>query len=436
MKLRPFELTLVVVFGLMMVLSLILLRMYQPEPEVGEVRLGGPVSIWGTLPAEGVNEVLKTLAVTQEAYKQVTYRYIPPERFDSAFINALADGSAPDLVLIPHESIVKHRTRLEVLPYENFPERDFRNIYVDGAEIFALSNGIIAYPIAVDPLMLYWNRNLLAQENFINAPTTWEDLVTNSVPALTKRTPDRTLTQAAVALGEYSNVRNAFAIISLLAIQGGSALVTEAGNFYEVKLDETQGGAAAGRPLTTAITFYTNFNTVANTLYSWDRSQPLDREQFLAERLALYFGFGSEARELKERNPNLNFDIAQVPQGQTATVRRTYGIFYGLAVPRLARNKTGAYLVRQDLTGAANAKLIVEANNLAPVHRSLLAAGSNDMYGRIIYEAVPSARGWLNPDRARTDELFTQMLDDIRANRTTIPSAVRDTIIRLEQVYR
>ncbi len=64
--------------------------------------------------------------------------------------------------------------------------------------------------------------------------------------------------------------------------------------------------------------FYTRFARPDNTLYSWNRSFSSDRDRFVSGDLALYFGYGSEGKELERLNPNLNFDIAEVPQGATA----------------------------------------------------------------------------------------------------------------------
>ncbi len=328
---------------------------------------------------------------------------------------------------------MKQRSRLEPVPYESYPARDYRSQYVDGASIFALSDGIYAYPVAVDPLMLYWNRDLFSFNNFVTPPTSWEEIVSDMVPTLTVRDFDRTIKQSALAMGEYSNVKNAFGVISLLVLQGGSALVEEQDAYYKIRLDETV--ERSSRPLAAAITFYTNFNSVSNSLYSWNRSLPLDRDMFLSEELALYFGFGSEARELERRNPNLSFDIAEVPQGAAATVKRTYGKFYGFAIPRSAKNKCGAYTVRQGLSGQVPAKKLADGYGLAPVHRSLLVAGSNDIYGRVIYGAVPVTRGWLSPDRTETDRIFSTLLSDVVSNRSSIPGAVADSLGRLQQAY-
>ena len=254
MKLRPFELTLVVIFGLLLVLAIVLLRLYKPEVSEEELLLGGPVAIWGTLPEAPMNMVIDSLKTENPGYKDVTYRFVAAEEFNQTFINALADNQSPDLVLISHELLVELRGRLEVTPYQSFPERDFRSYYIEGAGIFALKDGIYAYPIAVDPLMMYWNRDIFSFNNLLSAPKTWEEVVGETVPELTVRDFNRTITQSAVALGEYNNIKNAFATISMLLLQGGSALVAEEGKSYLVRLD--QMGIGPGRPFTLAINFY------------------------------------------------------------------------------------------------------------------------------------------------------------------------------------
>lgn len=434
MKLRPFELTLVVIFGILMISALILLKTYKPAPEAGQVALNGAVKIWGILPADKMTSFISELAQTQEAYRQVSYRYVSPDDFNQTFVNALADGTGPDLLLLSQEFLVKNRSRIEPTPYSSFPLRDFRSLYVDGADIFALSDGLYAYPLLADPLMLYWNRDLLSFSNIITAPATWEEVVTDVVPKLTTRDFDRAIKQSGLAMGEFNNIKNALPIFSMLLLQGGSAMVTEGGGGYKIRLDEAIG-ASQGKPLTTAATFYTNFNNISNTLYSWNNSLPQDREQFLREQLALYFGFGSEAKEIEERNPNLSFDIAPVPQGASATTMRTYARFYGLMVPRNAKNKIGAYAVRNDFIAQTNAKKLAEAYNMAPVNRSLLVAGSNNIYGRVIYSSMPLARGWLNPDLTGTAEVFSRMLTDVSSNRSQISQSIYDATKRLEQLY-
>ena len=435
MKLRPFELVLIVVFGLLFFVALFLLRNFDGgEPAEDVSNLGAGLTIWGVLPASAMDTLLQKMRDVDEGYNNVSYRYIPPEQFDDVFVNALADQKGPDLLLLPHDRLAEHRARLQSIPYENFPIRDFRSAYIDGAEIFALSDGIYGLPIAVDPLVMYWNRDIFSTNGLLSAPTTWEDLVNNTVPTLTVRDFNRNIQLSGVAMGEYRNIKNAFGMLSLLLLQGGSAMVTEGQNQYRIRLDDTlaQNGA---QPFANAATFFTNFSNTSNTLYSWNRALTLDRDRFLSEDLALYFGFMSEGRDLAAKNPNLNFDIVEVPQGASATVKRTYGQYYGFVIPKTSPNKAGALTAMQTLGSATNAKQLADGYNFAPAHRSTLAAGSNDVYGRVGYASAVYARGWLNPDLDRLGDTLAGMLDDINANRSDIGSATSDAVNRIQQIY-
>lgn len=434
MNLRPFELFLVIGFGLLGLLALGLLATYQPPVDTAETELNGSVEIWGTLPKDAFYQTLKPILETSPAYAVISYVEKNADTFDSELLNALAEDRGPDLVMLPHEELVTYRSKIQPIPFENFPERDFRNLYVDGAEIWQLTDGIYGYPIAVDPLVMYWNRDILSSKNVLSAPTSWEAIVNDIVPNFVERDFNRNITLSPLAFGEYRNVQNASEILSMLTIQGGSSLVTDASEGrYRVLLNQS---TERGRlPLESAATFYTNFASPSNPLYSWNRAKPTDRDAFLSEDLILYFGKGSEARSLASQNPNLNFDIAEVPQGASATVRRTYASFYGLSLLRSADNKQGAYLAMQLIGGADFAKTYATYLGMAPAHRATLASGSSDTYGRIIYSSTIVARGWLAPRPSVVDSIFAQMVEDILANRRRPGDAAGDAVGRLSQEY-
>lgn len=437
MKLRPFELVLVIIFTALALLTLVLMSTYKSKPEeplAGSLAASGAVKIWGTLPAAGVTETLTELVATNKAYEFISYKYYDPKDFDEALLNALADEVGPDLILVSQEKLVELRRRIQPVSFESFPIRDIRNAYVDGAQIFALADGLYGYPIAVDPLMMYWNRDIFATEGYLEAPRTWENLVNTIFPDLIKRDFDRTIQRSVVAMGEYGNVRNAFGIISSLVIQGGSSLVTEnARGEYVVKLQSSDSGE--GDPLRAAADFYTRFSRPSNTLYSWNRSLGEDRQQFVAEDLAMYFGYASEGKQIERANPNLNFDIAEIPQGASATTRRTYGKFYALSLLKSSQNKAGGVAVMANLAGPDIAGKIAVRNNMVPAYRGLVGLGSNDIYGRVAYHSTPIALGWLNPDLSETNAIFQTMTQDINENRLEVGGSVSDATVRLSNKY-
>jgi len=435
MKLRPFELALVIIFIVLGLVALALLASYNGRPSSNDdgVAVTGPVQIWGTMPGDGMPIVLRDLAEQYETYSDVTYRYVSPANFESTLVRALADGRGPDIMLISHEELVDLRGRIAPYTYEQFPLRDVRDRYVEGAQIFALSDGLYSLPIAVDPMMLYWNRDILATEGFLSAPRTWEELINVQFDDLIRRDFDRTISRGVVAMGEYNNVRNAFGLVSMLLIQGGSRGVIESTNGYQISLNQSINNSS--NPIRTVADFYTRFSKPANTLYSWNRSFAEDRSEFVAEDLVFYFGYGSEGRTIERLNPNLNFDIAEVPQGAAASVRRTYGKFYGLSLLRTTDNAAGAYAVMNLLGGSAVADSIAINSGMAPATRQTVAAGSNDNYGRVYFQSAAIAYGWLNPDPQATDEIFATMMQDINENRGTVDRSTSDALERLGFEY-
>jgi len=434
MNLRPFQIVLLASFALVAFIALIFLGGYQATPSQEEVAYGNEVIIWGTLEDSVFETVFRNIAQEDKAFGVVQYFSVPEQDFDDELINAIAEGRSPDMVVLSADNLVKHRAKLLAIPYESISLRDYRTTYVDGAEIFALRDGIYAIPFAVDPLMLYWNRDMFASHGLAQAPTSWETIVANVVPKITMTDTNRNIVQSALAFGEYRNVSHAKEVLMLLALQSGSAMVTESDRGYSVGINQsTAQGARA--PLEASLQFFTDFSNPNSPAYSWNRAMAEDKNSFLSGDLALYFGFGSEAENIDKKNPNLNFDIAMVPQGGAATALRTYGKFYGFAIPRASLNSQGAFAAAQTISSAKYADELTQGLNVSPVRRDLLAKGDSNQYRSAMMQSALIARSWLDPEPAASDAIFMRMVEDIVSNRIRVGGAVGDAINRLILEY-
>lgn len=421
-------------------MSILLLTMYdggsgdQAPEEIQAVT--GTVEIWGTLPQDVVTQNLISFAKQDSQFERIQYQYFAPEDFDSELTEALADGAGPDMILVSHERLADQRKRIQPISYETLPWRDIKDTYLDGAHVYALSDGLYAFPMFVDPLLMFWNRDILSNANLLAPPATWEELVNSHFPKLIDREFDRTINQSVVAMGEYRNVRNSYGILSTLIIQGGGEGVVDIGDGkYDVRLNPVQDDAIGG-PVNSAINFYVGFGDPSNARYSWNRSFREDRQQFLGEDLVYYFGYGSEALELEELNPNLNFDIAAMPQSGAATVRRTYGRIYGLSVLRSSDNAGSAFATLSLLSQSAFQQSMANALVMAPAQRSLVSGGANGNYGRLIYSAAPVTFGWLNPAPTETDEAFSTAVTNVNENRRTTAGATLDLLSTIKDLYK
>ncbi|NCN52375.1 extracellular solute-binding protein [Candidatus Parcubacteria bacterium] len=432
-SIRPFQIILLGGFGFLAIVALIFFITFRGSSSSTSQLYGESVEVWGTFSASAFSVVLDEISRGDSAFQAVHYIQKNKDTFDYELLNAIAAGRSPDLVVLSSEDLLTYQNRLSKISFTTIPERTFRDSYIDGADIFLLNDGVYGIPFAVDPLVMYWNRDLLAKNGIAQPPATWEELVNVTTPAVTKVAANREIIQSAVGLGEYSNIRNAKSILSMLFMQAGTDIVSTGAQGIEITLGKSANNNIP--PGQAALSFYTQFSQSSGTTYSWNRSLREDRQAFLSEDLALYFGKGSEYKELQSANPNLNFDIAQVPQGAGANVVRDFGTFYAFAIPSAAANPQGGFAAAQVLASQPNALMLTEALNLAPVVRAEIALGTGSAYRQVLYRAALTAHAWLDPSALGSENVFKTMIEDVTSGRKRVSESITDAVGRLQQLF-
>lgn len=433
MNIRPFEIALIGFFAIVGLAGLFFLSAYKPDPTEKEKLYGESVLIWGTLDAKTMNDLLFQFTNEDKALSVVKYAQIDSRSFENELLNAIAEGRSPDLILLPHSLLVSYRPKLQPISFETLSARTFRDTYIDGADIFMLSDGTYGLPFAVDPLVLYWNRDIFSSGGLAQPPKTWETLVAQTTKALVQTNDNFEITQSAVALGEYANIAHAKDILAMLFFQAGSSLIEENNRSYSVTLNK--GPENALSPGDSVLTFYTQFAIPNKELYSWNRSRQLDRTEFVGGTLGMYFGLGSEVKSIERENSNLNFDIASIPQGSGVTTERNYGNFYAFSIPRASQNMQGAYAVALYLGSPAQVQKIADAYNFAPVHRVLHGGQQSDPFKNVVYRSALIARGWLDPSPKESDQVFARMVEGVTSGRTRLKNVMIDTAHELESLF-
>lgn len=422
--LKPFQVVIMAVFGLIALLGLFLFATYK-GPSVSPV---GSVLIWGTLPAEPIQSVIGTLKQTNPEYAQVTYIERPEATFLTDLAEAIASGSGPDLLLISQEELLATQNKLSYIPSSKISERTFRDTYLPIDELFLTTGGTYGIPFVVDPLMLYYNRPVLASAGVATPPTTWE-AVTGLAANLNKESAGQTLTKSLIALGTYENVENARGILSLLFLQSGYGITERSTNGVRTTLTRSTNQVFGTTPAESALNFYTEFANPGKSVYSWNRSLPSSREAFLAGDLALYLGYASERKGLSDANPNLDFDMAAVPVQGTATLRSTYARAYAFVIPKATKNYNGALSISLSLSGKDALPQLAHALGMAPAQRALLAPYKNDLYEPVYFPQALVAKGWLSPAPAVTDRIFGTMVGNVISGK----ESVRDALYTADQ---
>lgn len=374
------------------------------------------VTIWGTLPAESVSDYVRIIN-NQSTVIGATYVEIAPSNFKERFVNALAEGKGPDLVLLPDDLLYQERAKLIPIGYQTYPERDFRDTFIDAAELFLSNDGVLGVPFAVDPLVMYWNKDIFSTAGVSRPPQYWSEL-TDLAPRIIDRNQTSSVLRAMVPFGEFRNVTNAKAIISTLLFQAGTSIVQEGegGEFYST-VDISPASASVTSPTNAAVSFYATFSNPVSPLYTWNRSLPQSDEMFLAGDLAMYFGFSSELSELRRRNPNLNFDVATIPQAENA-VKATYGRVYALSIVKGTKNVSSSLAAISILTAPSALPNWTTSTLLPPVRRDLLLTRPKDPYLDVFYGAAIQSKTWMDPDPETSDEIFRDMIEAVTTGRT------------------
>lgn len=408
-SMKPFQIVLLGIFGFLFLLGLVLFSRFGGFGGGGSKI--GTVTIWGTLPQNNIETVLNTLRNSNAQYQGVQYVQKNEGTFDNDLAQAIATGNGPDLILISQELLATEQTKLAVIPFSVIPQRTFLDSYLPIDDLFLSTNGTYGIPLAVDPLVMYYNRTTLTQAGIAVPPSTWEGM-TSLTEQLTKASAGK-VAASTLPFGSYDNVENARAIVSTLLLQAGNPITTVSTAGVRGALDSSD----TGTPAQSALTFYTQFADPVKTVYSWNSSISSARQAFLAGTLAFYPAYASDLPQLKAANPNLPFDMMAMPQPQNASQRLTYGRAYAFSIPATSKNPTGAENVAITMSSASFASTVSQALSMAPALRSALSPSRSDPYAPIYFPQALIAQGWLSPSPATTDSIFSTMISNITSGR-------------------
>jgi ABC-type glycerol-3-phosphate transport system substrate-binding protein len=393
-------------------------------------------TIWGTVPGGVVNEVVRNINANSTVI-DVTYIQKDPETFEAEFVNALAEGTGPDAVLVNDDMLYTQRNKLRPIPFTTLTVRDFENTFIDGAKLFESKDGILGIPFVVDPMVMYWNKSIFAGAGVSRAPLTWEEL-SQSGKAIIKRTDSSAIQTALVPFGEYANVTNAKGILATLFFQSGNPITQRdpIDDAVHCVMDQTSSADATSQSQAESIIdFYTSFSNPSKELYTWNKSMPNSIDAFLANKLAIYFGYASEYNRIQDKNPNLNYDVAQVPNttnGQPVV----FGKMTAFAVVKQSRNFAGAVGVIFKMTEPAPLKVLTDLTQLPPVRRDMLAQPTKDPATTVFNRAAVQSKSWLDPNPEETNNVFLDMIESVTSGRKKVGDTITDARTRMDRLLK
>src|SRR5690606_28991177 len=100
------------------------------------------------------------------------------------------------------------------VPFTNseYSIRNFRNDFIEQGEMFVGDSGALALPILVDPMVLFYNRDLFSAGGVARTPVSWTEMIQPEIGPVAKLTLfdiQGNLVQSAISMGEYANIDHA-----------------------------------------------------------------------------------------------------------------------------------------------------------------------------------------------------------------------------------
>jgi multiple sugar transport system substrate-binding protein len=414
--------------GTVVIVLIIALILFGVIPGLNSSSSNVTFTFWGPYsPALFAN----VISEYQKANRSIQIKYFQKDfaTYEQDLVNAFAIGQAPDMWIVLDSWINKHNNKIAPGPQTIMTARDYESTLVDAAvDSFLFNQTVYAVPLGIDPLVLYWNRDLFANETLTLPPKTWDEFVTYST-RLTKREANGNLIRSGNAMGLASNIPEFNHILSLLILQGGTSIVDP--KTFNVTLGEIQSTSVGSyNPSLNALQFYLSFSDRQKSTYSWNSTFPDPVTAFEREDLAMFIGFASNLQIMKLANPRLPVSVAPVPQFANAPFAINYARTLGYTVSKTSIHQTEAWTFIKYLASASPAAQVAYNLNIAPARRDLLQAGTADADGTVIYRSAIQSKVWYKPDETQTLQVFRTLIESALGGRELL-SALNEATQRL-----
>lgn len=405
-----------------------------------------PVTIWGFYPEADFREILTGAAIDEATgfadLNHITYVQKSPVTFDREFVEALATGNGPGLIFVDHDTVFRNWNKLIPVSYKTYSERIFQETYTQGSGITRDLGGIRAFPVIVDPLVMYWNQDIFTSAGIAQPPKTWTEFL-GIIPDLSVTDDLGTVYKSGVALGEYTNITHAKDIMTALILQSGNQIVTKSEEIFDdgsivVRYDSVLSRQEPGQilqPSENALKFYAQYSDPSRDLYSWNKSLDNDRDLFLQGDVALYIGKASDYNVMKRKNPNLNFDVAPLPQ-RSGSNKLTVADYEAFAVVQNGKDLNANYATLQQLLIPAIHQKFAEKKGLPPTRRDLLSFQQALAQDDIFYESALYSFAFLDMVPDQSGGIFKEMLESYTTGIKGVSAAIGDASEKLNVLLK
>lgn len=381
----------------------------------------------------GVYDTRQNIAQVTAAFQQtspgvkINYTQLSYDEYERKLVDALAAGTGPDIVMIHHTWLAKHKSKLAPMPdvsrvvqdYKFMTPTEFQTQYVDVAYKDLIVDGkIYGLPLFVDTLALFYNKDMFNTAGITRPPKSWEEF-NEAVQLLTKFDEDGNIIQAGAAMGTARTINRSTDILTGLMLQNGTAM-TNATN-TSVTFSKTVSGQRVGE---NALEYYTDFANPKKSVYTWNDQQHYSIDAFVEGKLAMMFNYSHQIPLIRGRFERLNFAIAPFPQfDELKAVTPTN--YWAVGVTALSKKQDVAWRFLSYLTSQPGALAYLGATSRPSARRDIIDIQRNDPTLGVFAVQALSAKSWYQADNSAIDQILADMIDEVNIKKTAIRAALR-----------
>jgi multiple sugar transport system substrate-binding protein len=444
-----------------------------PSQEARSLSAQQELNIWSVIDDEDVyHDIIATFRKSYP-YATIKFRRYRLEEYEEELLNAMAEDRGPDIFMVHNTWVgkyvpkiqpspltvkvaqqvvtgtVKKEVSMQVRDQKTVSPTSLRREFVDVVPQDAIrmvdvapegskpemAERVVALPMSVDTLALYYNKDLLNAAGIATPPETWEQFQ-NQVRELVETDDLGEIVQAGAGFGTGSNVERAPDIVSLLMMQNRTVMTNNSGYPQFDKTPREISDQVDEAPGIQALKFYTDFADPGKNVYTWNNEQPNSLDAFIQGTSAFFIGYSYYLPQIRANAPKMNLGITEIPQ-IAGNPEVNYANYWLWTVSKKTKSPDLAWHLVNNMTGEEQAPIYLDEAKRPAARRALLEAQFEDPDIGVFATQVLTAKSWfIGVDPKAMETAMIDMIDSIVEDGMEIKDAIKISVEKVSQTIR
>lgn len=375
----------------------------------------GPVTLKIWKPFVDTDKMQSIISAYQAKHSNVTIEYTKKniENYEEDLLDALATpGMAPDIYSVNNTWVPRYMDKIVEAPQNVFSVKEFKDTFVDPMSSDLIRDGkIYGTAMWVDSLGLYYNKDLMGTAGIATPPKTWSELASQT-RRIVRQDADGYFSRSGPAMGTNKNVNRGVDIVYLLMLQAG-ALPWAPDGSAPTFANNVSRGENSVNPAQEAVSFYTSFSDPSSANYSWNEESDYSIDAFANGRAAFLYGYSYTRSQIDSKAPNLNYDVAPVPQNNLVNPTVNYSNYFAEVVSKQSKQQAWAWDFLKFATSKAALDGYYKQDKQPSSRRDLIELQTNDPEIGVFAHANLTGKTFYKVNEGKFDAIIGDMIDDI-----------------------